>query len=146
MADDRLQGMTAPVPVSGIRDQELIGEGQRYFEELRESEHAVGLLIVKNEEDFTIIHAGRNLIHFLGYRTGEFNGRFLKMTDLVYPPELGFLHDSLASQLNTSSFFEVRIRILNKEGKLVWVLSKGYRAAGGQGQEYLIHVLIEEPR
>ncbi len=146
MAEDRLREMAVPVPVSRTEDRDLIGEGERYFKELRESEHAVGLLLVRNDEDFTIVHAGRNLIHFLGYRTGEFNGRFLKMTDLVYPPELGFLHDSLASQLNTSSFFEVRIRILNKEGKLVWVLSKGYRAVDEQGREVLIHVLIAEPR
>ncbi len=103
-----------------------------------------GIIAAYDQAGYPIYYINDHMLNYLGYTRDEFmavsNGL---SSNLIHPDDLA---DALAvySQATTSNTeFELRYRILKKDGSIGWVIEHGRKSTDKNGQNILISVYID---
>lgn len=100
-----------------------------------------GIWRYRNDRWFTIIDIDDG---FMGYAREEIRSRFKDhYLDLIHPDDRARVRNELSKQLNRGNEYELEYRVVDADGCVCWVLSKGCRMTDHAGQEYLYSVNID---
>lgn len=128
------------------REREEERRKQQQFTSLILRSNTVGTLILNNDERYSFVYIGDNLAAFLGYEQEEFLRRFPDACSMIYFEDAKSALEMIRSQLSISDYYEVEYRVQKRDGSLVWMLEKGSRTLGEQGEEILISILLDNSR
>lgn len=126
------------------------GEHSSYKEEVKTQamliRHGImsGIRTLRNDENFTIVYMEHG---FLGYTEKQVQESFHnEYINMIHPDDREYVKEQLTTQLKTGVNYELEYRLIDSEGRCVWMLSKGHLTVDEDGSELLSGFLVNIDR
>ncbi len=103
-----------------------------------------GIIAAYDKPGYPIYYINDHMLNYLGYTHDEFMKATKGLANmLVHPDDLAQVNASYESSGENNNEFEVRYRILKKDGSLGWIIEHGRKSTNRSGQHILISVYID---
>lgn len=96
------------------------------------------------DEWFTVPEMSDGLAELLGYTKEEVEKKFKnRFIDIIYPGDREMVRHQVESQLRTGKTIEQEYRVIDRSGKIVWLLGKGKLIVDTDGNEYIYEAVLD---
>ena len=101
-----------------------------------------GVFYCIKDDVLTLKYFNDNFLLIIGYTKEEMqNLHNNKLINIISREDIGFVYKSLYEQLFENDSFEIKLRLIKKDGKTAWVLWRGHKTSNKK-REYLNCVVI----
>ncbi len=98
----------------------------------------------RNNRHLTMEYCGENFFTALGYSEQELHANFQnQLIRLIHPDDQTRVLETLIKQLTHRSTFEIEFRIRDRDGRAIWVISKGQLQTDSNGNELLYLLFMD---
>ena len=104
----------------------------------------MGEYCCRNDQNLTLESDAAELAGLFGYTSDEFRTVHQNsMMQFIEADVRETIRQELREQLAAGDDLELIVPVSRKDGKIIWVLNRGYRVTGPQGDEYLAGILVD---
>lgn len=125
--------------------QEVRKEMEEDLQEFVNTNIPGGVMATKDDDDLTILCFNQSLLRYLGSGTYE---EFIQQTGgkfrgLIYEEDQEKVTADIREQLRNKNFYKVYYRIMQNQGKLVWVYEVGQYIHNREGEKLILSFLVD---
>ena len=101
----------------------------------------------RNDRDLTLTRFGNSTATLAGYNRQELSEQFdNRLIRLVHPDDREMLLSTLRDGFHESKIVDVQYRVIARDGSVRWILSRNRLVLGGDGQEYIFVLAMDNSR
>lgn len=90
-----------------------------------------------NDEHFTMLYLNDKISELTGYDKNEFLSNKINFTEIYHHDDVKFIFDEVQNALNRKTSFELKYRIIHKNGSIKWVIERGAGVFNGNQLLYI---------